>query len=40
MQARAFTWMFPVVFVSSAFVPAAGMALFLQVVDSQQPVTH
>src|SRR4026208_658978 len=30
VQAASFTWIFPVVFVSSAFVPVAGMASFLQ----------
>ncbi|MGZ4137764.1 MAG: ABC transporter permease [Actinomycetota bacterium] len=40
VQAASFTWIFPVVFVSSAFVPVAGMASFLQVVARNNPVTH
>jgi ABC-2 type transport system permease protein len=40
VQAASFTWIFPVVFVSSAFVPVAGMAGFLQVVARNNPVTH
>jgi ABC-2 type transport system permease protein len=40
VQAATFTWIFPVVFVSSAFVPVAGMAPFLQVVARNNPVTH
>jgi ABC-2 type transport system permease protein/oleandomycin transport system permease protein len=40
VQAASFTWIFPVVFVSSAFVPVAGMAPFLQVVARHNPVTH
>jgi len=40
VQAASFTWIFPVVFVSSAFVPVAGMARFLQVVARNNPVTH
>lgn len=39
VQAASFTWIFPVVFVSSAFVPVAGMAGFLQVVARHNPVT-
>lgn len=39
VQAASFTWIFPVVFVSSAFVPVAGMASFLQVVARNNPVT-
>lgn len=39
VQAASFTWIFPVVFVSSAFVPVAGMATFLQVVARNNPVT-
>jgi ABC-2 type transport system permease protein len=39
VQAASFTWIFPVVFVSSAFVPVAGMAKFLQVVARNNPVT-
>jgi ABC-2 type transport system permease protein len=40
VQAASFTWIFPVVFVSSAFVPVAGMASFLQIVARNNPVTH
>jgi ABC-2 type transport system permease protein/oleandomycin transport system permease protein len=40
VQAASFTWIFPVVFVSSAFVPVQGMASFLQVVARNNPVTH
>lgn len=39
VQAAVFTLVFPVVFVSSAFVPVAGMAGFLQVVARNNPVT-
>jgi ABC transporter DrrB family efflux protein len=39
VQAASFTWIFPVVFVSSAFVPVAGMASALQVVARNNPVT-
>ncbi len=39
VQAASFTWIFPVVFVSSAFVPVPGMAGFLQVVARHNPVT-
>ena len=40
VQAASFTWIFPVVFVSSAFVPVVGMAPFLQVIARNNPVTH
>ncbi|MDP9328905.1 MAG: ABC transporter permease [Actinomycetota bacterium] len=40
VQAASFTWIFPVVFVSSSFVPVQGMASFLQVVARNNPVTH
>jgi ABC-2 type transport system permease protein len=40
VQAASFTWIFPVVFVSSAFVPVQGMASFLQVIARNNPVTH
>jgi ABC-2 type transport system permease protein/oleandomycin transport system permease protein len=40
VQAASFTWIFPVVFVSAAFVPVAGMASFLQVIARNNPVTH
>jgi ABC transporter DrrB family efflux protein len=39
VQAASFTWIFPVVFVSSAFVPVAGMAPFLQTIARHNPVT-
>ena len=39
VQAASFTWIFPVVFVSSAFVPVEGMASFLQGVARHNPVT-
>ncbi len=39
VQAASFTLIFPVVFVSSAFVPVPGMAPFLQVVARNNPVT-
>jgi ABC-2 type transport system permease protein len=39
VQAASFTWIFPVVFVSSAFVPVAGMASFLQPIARANPVT-
>ncbi len=40
VQAASFTWIFPVVFVSSAFVPVVGMAGFLQPIARNNPVTH
>jgi ABC-2 type transport system permease protein len=40
VQAASFTWIFPFVFVSSAFVPVVGMAPFLQVIARNNPVTH
>jgi ABC-2 type transport system permease protein len=40
VQAASFTWIFPVVFISSAFVPVVGMAPFLQVVARHNPVTY
>jgi ABC transporter DrrB family efflux protein len=40
VQAASFTWIFPVVFVSSAFVPVVGMAPALQVVARHNPVTY
>lgn len=40
VQAASFTWIFPLVFVSSAFVPVQGMATALQVVARNNPVTH
>jgi ABC transporter DrrB family efflux protein len=40
VQAASFTWIFPIVFVSSAFVPVRGMSSFLQVVARNNPVTH
>jgi ABC-2 type transport system permease protein len=40
VQAASFTWIFPVVFISSAFVPVVGMAPFMQVIARHNPVTH
>lgn len=40
VQAASFTWVFPVVFVSSAFVPIEGMADFLQPIARNNPVSH
>jgi ABC-2 type transport system permease protein len=40
VQAAVFTFVFPIVFVSAAFVPVAGMAGFLQVVARNNPITH
>ena len=40
VQAASFTWIFPVVFVSSAFVPVEGMAPFMQVIARNNPVTY
>ena len=40
VQAASFTWIFPVVFISSAFVPVVGMAPFMQVMARNNPVTH
>jgi ABC-2 type transport system permease protein len=39
VQAASFTWIFPVVFVSSAFVPVSGMASFLQPIAEVNPVS-
>ncbi len=39
VQAASFTLIFPVVFVSSAFVPVSGMAAFLQPIARHNPVT-
>ncbi len=39
MQAASFTLIFPVVFVSSAFVPVDGMASWLQPIARANPVT-
>jgi ABC transporter DrrB family efflux protein len=39
VQAASFTLIFPVVFVSSAFVPVTGMARFLQPIARENPVT-
>ncbi len=39
VQAASFTWIFPVVFVSSAFVPVQGMAPFMQPIAEHNPVT-
>lgn len=40
VQAASFTWVFPLVFASSSFVPVAGISSFLQVVARNNPVTH
>jgi ABC-2 type transport system permease protein/oleandomycin transport system permease protein len=40
VQAATFTWIFPVVFVSSVFVPVRGMASFLEVIARNNPMTH
>ena len=39
VQAASFTLIFPIVFVSSAFVPVTGMASFLQPIAENNPVT-
>ena len=39
VQAASFTLIFPIVFVSSAFVPVAGMKAFLQPIARNNPVT-
>jgi ABC-2 type transport system permease protein/oleandomycin transport system permease protein len=39
VQAATFTWIFPVVFVSSAFVPVQGMSEFMQPIAEHNPVT-
>jgi ABC transporter DrrB family efflux protein len=40
VQAATFTMIFPIVFVSSAFVPVIGMASGLQVIARNNPITH
>jgi ABC-2 type transport system permease protein len=40
VQAAVFTLIFPIVFVSSAFVPVAGMASWLQPIAEHNPVTY
>jgi len=40
VQAATFTWIFPIVFVSSVFVPVRGMASFLEVIARNNPMTH
>jgi ABC-2 type transport system permease protein/oleandomycin transport system permease protein len=40
VQAASFTWIFPLVFVSSIFVPVRGMAPVLEVVARNNPMTH
>jgi ABC transporter DrrB family efflux protein len=40
VQAAVFTLIFPVVFVSSAFVPVAGMSSWLQPIAEHNPVTY
>jgi ABC-2 type transport system permease protein len=39
VQAASFTLIFPIVFISSAFVPVVGMAGFMQVIARHNPVT-
>ena len=39
VQAASFTWIFPVVFVSSAFVPVQGMSSFMRPIARNNPVT-
>jgi ABC transporter DrrB family efflux protein len=40
VQAAAFTGIFPLVFMSSALVPIAGMADWVQVIARNNPITH
>jgi ABC transporter DrrB family efflux protein len=40
VQAATFTWIFPVVFVSSVFLPVQNMASFLQVIARNNPLTY
>jgi ABC-2 type transport system permease protein/oleandomycin transport system permease protein len=40
VQAAIFTMVFPIVFVSAAFVPVEGMASFLQPIAEHNPVTY
>jgi ABC transporter DrrB family efflux protein len=40
VQAAAFTGIFPLVFMSSALVPVAGMAAWVQVIARNNPITH
>jgi len=40
VQAASFTWIFPVVFVSSVFIPVAGMNPVLEVIARNNPLTH
>jgi ABC transporter DrrB family efflux protein len=40
VQAAAFTGIFPLVFMSSAIVPVAGMADWVQVIARNNPITH
>ena len=40
VQAASFTTIFPIVFISSAFVPVVGMAPFMQVIARHNPVTY
>ena len=40
VQAAAFTGIFPLVFMSSAIVPIAGMAPWVQVIARNNPITH
>jgi ABC-2 type transport system permease protein len=40
VQAATFTWIFPLVFVSSVFVPIPGMSSALEAVARHNPITH
>jgi len=40
VQAASFVAIFPIVFISSAFVPVVGMAPFMQVIARHNPVTY
>jgi len=40
VQAAAFTGIFPLVFMSSAIVPVAGMAAWVQTIAEHNPITH
>jgi ABC-2 type transport system permease protein len=40
VQAASFTWIFPVVFVSSVFIPPAGMNPVLEAIARNNPLTH
>jgi ABC-2 type transport system permease protein len=40
VQAASFTWIFPVVFISSVFIPVAGMNPVLEAIARNNPLTH